>query len=54
MEAQMTINDFSSYLASNDESPIQAVLRQLSEIAQPEHIRNLLAQPATCWTGWAY
>lgn len=55
MEAQMTIDAFSQYLfADQNESVVQKVLRQLTQVSAPEKVRELLAQPASVWSGWAF
>jgi len=55
MNAVMTIEDFGALLASEEqENPLLAALRQLTEIEKPEDITRLTAEAEEelPWTDW--
>jgi len=48
----MTIQGFNTLLASQDETPLLKVLRQLTTLKRTEDVRVLAVDPQLSWQGW--
>ncbi len=52
MDAPITIEEFSSLLKSDQESPLLTALSKLTDVQEPEEIIAVVAGTNTYWFGW--
>ena len=52
VDTTMTIQGFNTLLASQDETPLLKVLRQLTTLKRTEDVRVLAVDPQLSWQGW--